>query len=461
MDSSVPSLLPNRRNSGVLVVVLALVPALSAVLRLGRVHPDETYQYLEPAFSRVRGYGVLAWEWQVGLRNWAVPGLLSWFLRLSDRLGVESPRGYRAVMELPLVVLHAAALFAVLRYARRKVDSERLALLSLGLFGLYGPLLELSGRTLGETFSAGFLLLALEVLDREGRPVRTGLLSGAYLGLAVVARYGSGVFVLIALVWLAVRREWLKLALCGVAGAVVAGALGVLDKVTWGDWFHSLIFYLRFNVLTHDAADRFGVNPVYFFIPAFISLFPLWAWVGAWRAVRRQGNIPLGLLLALGYLVAVSATPHKEVRFLYPAMVLALMDAVPGFVTWLGSRPGVPRIQALRWGLTVLVGLVPGYFLLAERPEQFQAITAATRGSDTRGLLVVNEGLWGAGGYFYIGKRIPWTLTDHATDAVFQQAMRSPVINRVVTYDDTALPELEAAGFHVMQKMGHAKWLAR
>jgi len=68
-------------------VVLALVPAVSAVAVLGRLHPDEVYQFLEPAFFKVHGYGVLAWEWRQGLRNWAAPLVLAGLLKVGAGSG--------------------------------------------------------------------------------------------------------------------------------------------------------------------------------------------------------------------------------------------------------------------------------------------------------------------------------------------------------------------------------------
>ncbi|MBM4379842.1 MAG: mannosyltransferase, partial [Deltaproteobacteria bacterium] len=185
----------------VLLVALSLVPAVHAVAVLGRIHPDEVYQWLEPALFRARGYGVLAWEWQsAGLRNWAGPLLLSWLIRACDAVGMDHPRAVRAVLEVPQWGLHLASLCAVARYARRRLSPGDAggAVLAAALVGLHGLVVLFAGRTLGESLSGSLLLLAVEALDRdgEGRDARrAGLLGGLYLGLSVVARYGSAVMV--------------------------------------------------------------------------------------------------------------------------------------------------------------------------------------------------------------------------------------------------------------------------
>src|SRR5438874_466098 len=92
-----PTLLP-RPFRRVLFCLMAVAPGALAVLQLGRLHPDEVYQYLEPAYFRVHGYGVAAWEWNVGLRNWAYPLLLAALLRLCTWLGIDHPLAYRAVL---------------------------------------------------------------------------------------------------------------------------------------------------------------------------------------------------------------------------------------------------------------------------------------------------------------------------------------------------------------------------
>ncbi|MHB8877361.1 MAG: glycosyltransferase family protein [Myxococcaceae bacterium] len=444
-----------------LVAAFAAVPAAIAVLQLGRIHPDEVYQALEPAYGRAFGYGVVAWEWQVGLRNWAVPLLLSWLLRGCAALGIRDPLACRAVLEVPQALLHAAMLAAAFRFTARRVG-EKSALWALPAVGLYGPVLTFAGRTLGESISTAFLVIAVELLDRPGRRAFAFALGGAALGLAVVARYGSAVVVVAALSWLLAARRFRAMGPAAAGGLLVALALGGLDWATWGAPFHSLRAYLDFNLLSGKAGAQFGREPWGYYLWVLLAALPLWAFPGllvaAWRGRPR---VSLPLFCAAAYLAAVTLTAHKEHRFLYPALVLLTLAALPGALAAVASlrRPDLRlSVASLLLPLSVAPYLLVGE-LEVQRPDQFRAIVRAGRAAT--GLLIVNEGLWGAGGYFYLGKNIPWTTCDVPTDYAFQAAMADARFNRVVTYDGRAEEALGAAGFRRIEQIGAAAVFAR
>jgi GPI mannosyltransferase 3 len=448
----------------VLLGGLGLLPALIAVAQLGRIHPDEVYQLLEPAWFRAHGYGVLAWEWRAGLRNWAMPGLAAWLLRLADVLGLTHPVAYRTLIAVPQVALHGWMLWAAYRYAERRAGRSG-GLFALLAVGLYGPVLVFAGRTLGESLSTAFLVVALEALERTERPVRAGLVGGLALGLAVVARYGSAVVVLAALVWLVAAWRWRVLAFACLGGLLVALGLGALDWATWGKPFHSFFAYVDFNVLSGQAARQFGASPPGFYLGPFLSGLPLWFWAvvpQGLSSLRRRLAIPLPLFCAVAYLFATTTTAHKEERFLYPALVLLTLAAAPALAALVLGRESARS----KWGLGAVAlasTLLAGHFFppVDLRGDQFRAIVTATRGEGARGLLIVNEGLWGAGGFFYIGKNIPWSTCDWPHDANFQAAMRDRRFNRAVTFEGRALAELQSAGFRVVGRVGRETVLAR
>jgi phosphatidylinositol glycan class B len=271
--------------------------------------------------------------------------------------------------------------------------------------------------------------------------------------------------VLAALVWLMAAGRWRVLAFACLGGLGVALGLGALDWATWGRPFHSFFAYVDFNVLSGQAARQFGASPPGFYLWPFLSGLPLWFWAvvpQGLSAMRRRLALPLPLFCAVAYLAAITATAHKEERFLYPALVLLVLTAAPALATFVLGRESARS----RWALgtvalatTLLAGLFfpPGDL----RGDQFRAIVAATRDEGAHGLLIVNEGLWGAGGYFYVGKNIPWTTCDWPHDANFQAAMRDARFNRAVTFEGRALAELQSAGFRVVGQVGRETVLAR
>ncbi len=451
-----------------LAFAVALPAALLAVFQLGRLHPDEVFQHLEPALYRAFGYGVMAWEWQVGLRNWALPGILSWLLRFCAALGIDDPQGRRAVLELPQYGLHAAMLLSVYRFAARRVTPVQ-ARWSMVLVGLYGPLMHFAGRTMGESFSTSFLVLALERFDcaleeplAGARKWRVPAVGGLLLGCAVICRYGSAVIVAAAMLWLLLRLRWAAFAAASGGGLVAAGGLAWLDAETWGKPFHSFFKYVEFNVTSGQAAAQFGAEPFWYYLP-WLGMLALWAWPGLVLSAKKGPRAWLFVFAGLAYAIAISLTKHKEARFLYPALVILCVAGAPAWVAWVSQRFEAKvdwRRGAL--GLSVALGACLALFrtpFAPERTQQFRLFLEA--GRHATGVVLVNEGMWGSPGFFWLGKNIPWFPCDFANDPRFQQAMRTPQFNRMVTWDDRAVPEAEQFGFHVIEQQRRAKLLAR
>lgn len=463
------------------VFAAAAIAVLHAVALSGRLHPDEVYQSLEPALHKAFGYGILAWEWIApadpahatqpwGIRNWAVPTLFAWLLQAAHALGIDSVWGRRVVLALPQWALHAAMLGAAWRFAARRVGAT-LARPALWLLAVYAPVVWFGGRTMSEAFSVAFLAWGLERLDDEADTRwHQAFLGGLLLGCAQVTRYGSAAVIVPAMLWLLVTRRWRTFGLATLGGLVVAVALGALDLATWGEWFHSMRAYVEFNVLSGKAAQSFGALPAWWYVTCFV-VAP-WAVLGLvlwrWNTPARSW---LFVAAALGYLAAISATSHKEERFLYPTLVLLAIAGTPAFVEWAWRRRAVPTVRIVT--VLLVLGNV-GFFVFPnpfapQRKEQFQLERLASR--DATGLILMNEGQWGAGGYFYAGGNKPWCTCDFPRDPCFQYFARDPRVNRAVywsnanpaegTRDQDSIAAFEAFGFRVLETRGQATLLGR
>lgn len=464
MMANEPAGAPKPKTPWLDICLVALVPALDAVFRLGRIHPDEVFQFLEPALHRAFGFGITAWEWQAGLRNWFVPGIFSWLLRGLEAIGIHDVQARRALLEVPQYALQVGLLAAVYRLAARRV-SARAARLAVWLTGLYPLLVWFGGRTMGESFSAAALVWGLERLDaNENEEKAAPVIGGLLFGFAEITRYGSAAVIVPSLLWLLFTKRFRAFALTVGTGVLVAVALGFLDKQTWGDWFHSLRAYLDFNVISNGAAAQFGALPWYTYAGGFI-IAP-WAIAGYIRWYRHPTQrVWLMVVPAVIYVVAISATPHKELRFMYPALLMLTAAAAGSSAEWLLSLNAAPLFHraaaAMLTAVTLLLFVVKTPFDV-QRPEQFQLTVKASRGAT--GYVLMNEGLWGSGGFFYLGQNVPWCTCDTPQDGCWQTAARDGRFNRGIFYNDVLNPQRNqqsiatfvAAGFRVVETRGEA-----
>src|SRR5690348_17288440 len=77
------------------LIAAALVLRIALALWSVRItHPDEIFQYLEPAHRLVYGYGFVTWEYRFGLRNWLLPGALAGLLEFLRLLHIDRPAVY-------------------------------------------------------------------------------------------------------------------------------------------------------------------------------------------------------------------------------------------------------------------------------------------------------------------------------------------------------------------------------
>ena len=367
-----------RRGQLMLGLVAAILAprAYLAIADQGMVWADEIFQTLEQGHRLAFGYGLVPWEFKVGARSWLLPGAIGGVMKL---LGVAGVGGGGLAMALKLVfaALAVATFYPMLRMAYALGGAFAPLLLGLAACAFPASLIY-SSRVLAEVASAPFLAFGLWLLlpwGMAGRacPVKIGrvawiggfaggvgrlLVAGVLLGLCTVLRYQNAIL-LPAIVLMVAWRRGVKASAWLAAGMAVALVLGgLLDWATWGRPFHSLLVYFRFNVV-ESGANQWGIAKRGFYLRVMLSSngpIVLLLAAGFLAGLRRTWPVAV---LALLYLVTLSAIPHKELRFLFPVLPLFLLCAAVGLAGLLDRLPfPAGRRRAAAVGLGLAMGLL-------------------------------------------------------------------------------------------------------
>jgi hypothetical protein len=409
--------------------LLAAVLAAGALPRIflaltddGLYWPDEIYQTLEPAHRLVFGYGLVAHEFVRGMRSWVLPGLISVPLELWKLAGGTDPRGYLNLVHLSFVAVALATAYGVHRLARACGANALAATAAAGLFSLAAPCIYFGHRPLSETASALPVVLGFALALDPSSTRRAQLAGASLLGFSVLLRLQNGVFCA-GLVLLLLAKRKPREALLSLAVLLAwALAFGLVDLFTWGSLFHSATAYLRFNALEGNAA-LWGVSPASYYAAVLWRCMPLPLLCIALFAPLAAGRAGGLLCIALGFAVLHSLVPHKELRFLFPALPLfcalagvgmdvvarnRLLRIAPPVLALACGASSAAGFHALRFGqLGQYEQVKPGASAYDDFGQVNRLLLAAHDLPDLCGLKLEGVDLVWSGGYSYLHRPVP------------------------------------------------------
>jgi GPI mannosyltransferase 3 len=439
-------------------IALGAIVALGVVLRVltwryePPHHPDEFFQYLEPAWGRLTGAGIETWEWRNGIRSWVLPGYHGAWMAILMRLGVHDGSTIAKLLQAHWALLSMSLVWAGWRgglLLARQLGPNRDAAVNSGdesgdepapagwQGGLVGALLcaafplqvRFSIHTLSEQASILCMVCALvltaDLASTAGRVGRgKAVFMGVLLGLGICLRIQHVPVPLVAVLWLLISRRFALAAVACAASLLPMLAFGLVDRLTWGGFFASFIHYVKFN-LVEGGASIFGTMPWTWYWQQFLHRLPTGLPIlGFLCLVGIRATWPF-VASALGLTILLSTQAHKEERFvmLFWPLVLIAAAAVAG--AWLGLRVtavgkegaqlGHRRLRTWLVRCVILAGLAvvlvdgarhgrdndfPELF-----PARFEAQVWVGRQADVTGLLY-DSPLY-TGGYMWFSRNFP------------------------------------------------------
>jgi GPI mannosyltransferase 3 len=293
------------------IVLLSVGLRLIPVLVLPSLNwDDEIFQATEPAHRLVFGYGIVVWEFQLGMRSWILTGTIAGLMHLSRLIG-DGPAYYLPLIATALTLLASAPVLCCFLWARRWYGPVP-ALVGGIVVAVAPELVYFGGRALTEVVAAHVLIIGCWLLDPGYATAsrRRLFAAGLLFGLVCLLRIQLAPAVAIIMLW-PLRREWrmkLPAVLAGALVAITAGA--ILDWGTLGYPLASLGRSLLYN-LVYGVGSEFGTWPWAYYLLIETIIWPP-ALVLALAAVFGARRLPAMLIAAVVIVAIHSAIPHKE-----------------------------------------------------------------------------------------------------------------------------------------------------
>jgi len=240
----------------VLGVVLRLVPTVFVPsINWG----DEIFQTVEPAHRLVFGYGLVPWEFELGMRSWLLPGVIAGLIEVARIVG-DGPPYYLGAVAVGLGVLGCAPIVCCFLWCRREFGLGA-GFVAAFVVTVAPELVYFGARTLNEVVAAHLLVIAFYLFEPGYRVSSRGRVFGGALLLGVVCLLRIHLAPAVAVVFLwSAWGGWCQRLPTLIGGGLVALGFGaVLDWATLGYPFASVwrnvLYNIYYGVSTEISAD--------------------------------------------------------------------------------------------------------------------------------------------------------------------------------------------------------------
>jgi hypothetical protein len=406
------------------ILLLGLGARLVAWLTEGGIHSDEYFQTMEPAWWHLTGFGLQAWEWNEGVRSWALPGYHGAWMALLQSFGVQRGPTLGLLVQLHWALVNLLLVGAAYRggttIAGRLAPGAQQAggLLAALLVALFPLIAVYAPHTLSETpsllcFVWGTVLVA-EVPTRHEAPDplarRRIFVAGLLIALGACIRIANGPLALVAPMVLVVRRRWSLLPYLFLGALLPVLAFGLCDLFTWGRFAGSFLGYLKFNLI-EGRASFFGTEPWHWYLQVMWQRAPVGVFLLLLAALAGlRASWPF-LLPAGGLLLLLSTQGHKEERFViavWPFLLIAAGGLAGALLAFLRTRRKlITAVVACAVAVVLGDGLwhVHGGPGDKDRWERAWLQAQALAGADPSGTgLVIDRTFFSGGALWYDGR---------------------------------------------------------
>ena len=309
----------------VIISVSVLIKILNAFFYFGFFSGDDV-EIQEFSFAHL-----FHWDWKAwNLRSPFFPMTFIYPIQfVLHRAGIQDPRLLIFAGRVVVVAFSALNLLLVYKLARRIFSSIPVAVLSVFFLAMSKLHTAFASTELPRTVASFFVLLSCWLLFSQEKLYWSAFLSAISLGIGAALRFSEVIFIVPTTLFLLFQRRWRQAFAFGIVfAAILLGILGACDALYWKTPWSSLRNIIDFT-LVRKMSTRGYQSPLSYILSIGIWSDYLTVALACFALRLRNHKV---WLWAFSPLIMLSFLPHKEPRYLIPAVPFFALMA--GLSAW-------------------------------------------------------------------------------------------------------------------------------
>ena len=310
------------------IFIFALVWYLiTAYFSNGYYHADEHYQIIE--FAKLKlGTNIpsdLSWEYHEQIRSTIQPALCFVILKSLHLISITDPY-IQALLLRILTCLFAVFTISYFSFSCKKhIHSKNWnTFYFLSFFIWFLPFINV--RFSSETYSGLLFLIAISIILRERNSSRHFIIIGILLGLSFIFRFQTIALTFGIIAWLMfVKKTPINKCLFLFIGFSTSVVIGVIIDCWFYNNFVLTAWKYFYSNIVNDVASNFGTSPWYYYFYYIFrySFFPIGiAILLSFILLLTKQPKSIFIWAVIPFIILHSIIPHKELRFLFPIVLL-------------------------------------------------------------------------------------------------------------------------------------------
>lgn len=319
------------------VLVLGfIIRVIASYGSVGFLHGDAHFQYFEPAFYHIYGYGNLPWEFLPGetVRSWFSPGIIYGILSFFHSIKLEDSLIQLFIIRIILSLYTITGVYFIY-LTLKELSDETAAKIGTIFAATWGFFVYFNIQTHGEMMAFPCIVIShYLILNTRKVPLRS-FFSGIVFCFGFLLKFQICPMALSLLGYLLIKKEWKETLLWSAGFLLILFAHGFLDLAVYGKFSASVLRYGHLMLFTgHASSGGWGaqhtLSYVSFLAKIFSVLFPFVV-IFFLYGLRRLDVISTSIIF---YFIVHSLIPHKEIRYAAPMVPLLIIAATKGLREW-------------------------------------------------------------------------------------------------------------------------------